>query len=327
MFLVNLPNTLKKYFGLLILILPLFIQAQQLKISEGYINTEDGTRLYYRVYGNIGDTVVFLHGGPGGNLETPMEVLLQLATKHVVVAYDQRGGGQSTVKDSSSITLQKHVDDLETIREAFNINTMSIFGYSWGGTLALYYVYQYPEHVTRMILYGPMPPAKEPFDKERSENYEKALTLLCRQRAEAAKVPDIDAYIAECKKSRNISWRVQYKDTGNLKLDIGRASREVSGIPGVNRFAFNKTMQSLGNWDFRPIMPNIKTPTLIVNGEQAFPPVEHLYIWGRNLSNAKVLLIPNSGHETAQFENPAYFYKSIEMFLNGKWPQGAKSYK
>ena len=74
-------------------------------------------------------------------------------------------------------------------------------------------------------------------------------------------------------------------------------------------------------------MLKIKTPTLIVNGTQAFPPVEHLYIWGRTMSNARVLLVPNAGHETAQFENPAYFFESIETFLQGKWPTDAKTYK
>ena len=293
-------------------------------MKEGFITTEDSAQLYYRIYGSSGDTLLFLHGGPGGNLETPVEGYLQLAAKHVIVAYDQRGGGRSTTTDSMSLTLAKHVEDIEAVRKHFRINKMAIYGLSWGGTPALYYAQRYPAHVSRLVLDGPMPPAKEPFDKERWDRYEAALTALCRKRAEAEKVADIESYIAQCKKSRGINWRVQYYDTANLKLDVGRAKRAASGVPGVNALANRRTMSSLGNWDFRPVMSQVKVPTLLVSGTHAFAPAEHLYIWAGTMPNARVLLIPNSGHETAQFENPKYFFPAIETFLQGGWPADAR---
>ena len=301
------------------------VLAQEPKMTEGFIVTDDSARLYYRIYGSGSDTLLFLHGGPGGNLETPIEGYLPLAAKHVIVAYDQRGGGRSTTTDSNSLAIARHVQDIEIIRKHFRINRMAIYGLSWGGTLALLYAQRFPAHVSRLILDGPMPPAKEPFDRERWERYEEALTALCRKRAEAEKAADIEAYIEQCKKSRGINWRVQYYDTANLKLDVGRARRAASGIPGVNNVANRKTMSSLGNWDFRPIMTQVKIPTLLVSGTHAFPPVEHLYIWAGTMPNAKVLLVPNSGHETAQFENPNYFFPAVETFLQGKWPQDARN--
>jgi proline iminopeptidase len=307
---------------LLLLINKIFAQEAAFKV--GYIHTKDSASLYYRIYGSQGDTILFLHGGPGGNLETPIEGYLPIAAKHVIISYDQRGGGRSNTPDSLSLNLNQHVEDIESVRQHFGLTKMSIYGLSWGGTLALFYANKYPNYVSRLIIDGPMPPAKEPFDKERWDRYEIAVTELCRKRAEAAQAKDIEWYIAECKKSRGISWRVQYYDTANLLLDIGRAKRAASGIPGINSLAQRRTMNSLGNWDFRPIMALVAAPTLLVTGTHAYPPKEQLLIWSTTMPNAKVLIIPNSGHETAQFENPGYFFKAIEEFLNGKWPVDAK---
>jgi proline-specific peptidase len=298
--------------------------AQEPPFKEGYIHTKDSAQLYYRIYGSQGDTILFLHGGPGGNLETPIEGYLPIAAKHVIISFDQRGGGRSTVADSLTLTLAKHVEDIESVRQYFRVSKMTIYGLSWGGTPALFYANKYPKYVSRLIIDGPMTPAKEPFDKERWDRYEIAVTELCRKRAEAAEAKDIDAFIVACKKSKGISWRVQYYDTANLSLDVGRAKRAASGIPGVNSLAQRRTMISLGNWDFRPIMAEVKTPTLLITGTHAYPPFEHVLIWSTTMPNAKILLIPNSGHETAQFENPNYFFKAIEEFLNGRWPRDAK---
>lgn len=312
-------QTLTRFCAILILLCPLFAPAQS-AYSEGYVPTPDGVRLYFRVYGKGSDTLVFLHGGPGGNLETPIEGYLPLAARHVIIAYDQRGGGRSVPADSSGISLASHVEDLETVRRSFRLQKFSLYGLSWGATIALHYAHRYPDHLYRMILDGPMPPAREPFDRERSKSFETALETLCRKRAEAAGATDIEAAIAECKKTRNIHWRVQYYDTANFQLDAGRAKRETSGVPGVTQAARIKTMQSLGNWDFRPVMKEVKTATLIVTGSHAFPPLAHFQTWAATLPDARLLIVPQSGHETSQFENPGYFFPEIEKFLSGKWP-------
>ena len=158
------------------LILTNIFFAQEPKFKEGYIHTKDSAHLYYRIYGSQGDTILFLHGGPGGNLETPIEGYLPLAAKHVIIAYDQRGGGRSITVDSFSLTLTNHVEDIESVRQHFGITKMTIYGLSWGGTPALFYAYKYPKYVLRLIIDGPMPPAKEPFDKERLDRYEIAST-------------------------------------------------------------------------------------------------------------------------------------------------------
>lgn len=62
------------------------------RVEEGFGELGE-TSLFYRIVGE-GDTIVLLHGGPGGNLLGwhPIEAL---ADTYRLVEYDQRGSGES----------------------------------------------------------------------------------------------------------------------------------------------------------------------------------------------------------------------------------------
>jgi len=86
-------------------------------VREGYITTSDSSRLFYRVIGRGGDTLIAIHGGPGVDLESIAGDFAPLAERHVVIVYDQRGAGKSTphaeLRDNTTWHL---VADIEAIR-------------------------------------------------------------------------------------------------------------------------------------------------------------------------------------------------------------------
>src|SRR5215216_1370401 len=70
---------------------------------EGYVDAGAGVRLFYRIVGTGRDTVVVLHGGPGFSMSYLAADLEPLAARHVLIFYDQRGtGGSTLVTDSTS---------------------------------------------------------------------------------------------------------------------------------------------------------------------------------------------------------------------------------
>ena len=69
------------------------LEAQQ----AGYITTPDSARLFYRTVGRGPDTLIAIHGGPGVDLESIAGDFAPLAERHVVIFYDQRGTGRSTL--------------------------------------------------------------------------------------------------------------------------------------------------------------------------------------------------------------------------------------
>ena len=101
-----------------------------------------------------GKPVIFLHGGPGGGSE-PIYRQYFNPKKWRIIIFDQRGCGQSTphaeLKENTTWDL---VNDIEKIRRKLNINKWSVFGGSWGSTLALSYAIKHPKRCENLILRG-----------------------------------------------------------------------------------------------------------------------------------------------------------------------------
>ena len=72
-----------------------------------------------------------------------------------MVLFDQRGCGRSrpnaSLEDNTTWTL---IEDIERLRRHLGIETWSVFGGSWGSTLALAYAITHPERVESLILRG-----------------------------------------------------------------------------------------------------------------------------------------------------------------------------
>lgn len=122
---------------------------------DRYIETEDGHHLAIYRRGNPNKPkVLFLHGGPGGKITEESFSFFDLE-KWDVIAFDQRGCGQS--KPFASLknnTVFHAVQDIEKIRQIYGVEKWYLFGGSYGSTLALSYALEYPQHVHTMILRG-----------------------------------------------------------------------------------------------------------------------------------------------------------------------------
>jgi pimeloyl-ACP methyl ester carboxylesterase len=70
-----------------------------------------------------------------------------------VVFYDPRGSLRSACPDSL-VSLQKHVDDLDRLRETLGLRRMNIAGHSAGTMLAMTYLKQHPDNVRALALLG-----------------------------------------------------------------------------------------------------------------------------------------------------------------------------
>lgn len=109
-----------------------------------------GARLAVYDEGPAADPVVLLHGGPGVP-DYLGDVSALLSPMHHVIRFDQRGTGHSG-RSVERYGLNDYVEDLESVRRAFGIDRLALFGHSWGGTLAQLYAAHYPERVARLCL-------------------------------------------------------------------------------------------------------------------------------------------------------------------------------
>lgn len=123
--------------------------------KTGMLKVSELHTLYYEEVGNPqGKPVVFVHGGPGGGVDASMRRYFDPKVWRIIL-FDQRGCGKSTpfseLKDNTTWDL---VADMEKLREELKIQAWTVFGGSWGSTLALAYAITHAEKVKGLILRG-----------------------------------------------------------------------------------------------------------------------------------------------------------------------------
>ncbi len=80
-------------------------------------------------------------------------LLHELATRHRLVRYDERGNGLSDW-DVDDISFEAFVRDLESVIEAAGLGRFALLGISQGCAVSIVYAIRHPERVSRLVLYG-----------------------------------------------------------------------------------------------------------------------------------------------------------------------------
>ena len=79
----------------------------------------------------------------------------------------------------------------------------------------------------------------------------------------------------------------------------------------------------LGAWDFRPHLGALSIPILVVEGEDTHVPLEATRVWVESSPNSRLLLMPNANHMTWLEGDVPAFFRAMNQYLGGEWPEGA----
>lgn len=125
-------------------------------IRSGRLKVDNGHEIYWVDWGNesIDAPIFYLHGGPGAGFDE--KDFTRFDPKiHRVVFHDQRGSGRSTPAASTqNNTSQDLVQDITRLKNELGFEKISLYGFSWGSTLALLYAIANPEVIDRMLIGG-----------------------------------------------------------------------------------------------------------------------------------------------------------------------------
>ncbi|WP_050915824.1 alpha/beta fold hydrolase [Gillisia marina] len=137
---------------ILIVLLSLLISSGLLAQEEHYI--QDGENIIHLTTYGAGEPILIINGGPGMSSEGFRPLAEKLGKNNLAIIYDQRGTGESKMEniDASTMTMDKMLEDIETIREFLKIDNWVILGHSFGGMLASHYAANYPEYTKGLIL-------------------------------------------------------------------------------------------------------------------------------------------------------------------------------
>lgn len=125
-------------------------------IRSGRLKVGDGHELYWLDWGNkaIQQPIFYLHGGPGSGFSERDFSKFDPA-QHRVVFHDQRGSSRSTPFASTQHNITPDlIADITKLKQALGFHTISLYGRSWGSTLALLYAIAHPKTVNKMLVGG-----------------------------------------------------------------------------------------------------------------------------------------------------------------------------
>jgi proline iminopeptidase len=108
-----------------------------------------GGRLWVESEG-AGEPLLLLAGGPASSHLTFHPYFSALADRYRVLYLDYRGRGKSEA--TGDITFAGDVADVESVRAALGLDQLSIYGFSYGGMVAMGYALAHASRVRRLIL-------------------------------------------------------------------------------------------------------------------------------------------------------------------------------
>jgi proline iminopeptidase len=294
---------------------------------EGYVVTSDSARLFYKIAGRPGpgvDTLIAVHGGPGLDLESIYnDFAAGLGDTHVVIFYDQRGGGKSELPaDTMRLVASRQVQDLDEIRRHFGLERVTLVAHSYGPLLAASYAIAHPAAVKKMVFFGPVPPRRGDFFTRYGRNINARLDSAQRRsmarssRVMTSPTSTPDQVRQACRDYWSLGMRPRLAEPAKgltlVKSDL--CATDPAGIRYGNRLANRVIMGSYGDWDLRPALATLDVPLLVVHGEEETIPMDLVEEWTTSMPHARLIKVPNAAHFTYA-EQSALVWPAVERFL------------
>ena len=278
--------------------------------AEGFIALPQ-TELYYQTMGK-GEPIIILHGGPGMDqsyLLPQMEILKQ---DHQLIFFDQRTCGKSSFKmDSSLISMAQFVEDIEAVRQHFQLEKIHLMGHSWGGLLAMWYAKTHPDRLKSLLLVNSIG-ANKTYTQQAQENLQGKFTP--EERLQLQALVQSQAFQAQEDSAMLAIFRMSFAPTFynrdllqelNLSLPDHRMERQAK---------LRYLMDDLADYDLHEELKQIDVPTLIIHGDYDATPVDAMMDIAEVMPNARLEVVKENGHFVF-IEQPERFRELITDFI------------
>jgi pimeloyl-ACP methyl ester carboxylesterase len=259
-----------------------------------------GIRFAYRRLGPSTGTPLILLQHFSGNIDAwDPAVVNALAADRPVIAFDNAGVGLSTGQTPDNVaTMARDAVDFINV---LGLSEVDLLGFSLGGCVAQQIAAEHGRLVRKLILVGTAPKGGE----------EHLLTVLQEAFSQTgAPDPRLPLFFTKSSASRS-SGLAFLKRTQVRKND-----RDIDNGSAVT----DPQAKALITWCATPdpehtILRAIRQPTLVASGSHdTMLPAKNAYAMFKELSNAQLVLYPDSGHG-ALFQHHATFVSHVQTFL------------
>jgi proline iminopeptidase len=250
--------------------------------------------------------------------------LQPLAARHVLLLYDQRGSGRSTLVTDSALDARHFADDLEAIRAHFHLQRLTLFAHSWGAGVAALYAKQHPERIGRLLIVDGIS-VRRTHHPVGLQTLESRLDSAGRAQLQQLRTLRISkpGDVTLCRQFFELWFRPMLAEATASRRTAGDFCGDSSAalankIQSVDRF----TLPSLGNWDWRAALAAVHAPVLVIRGTLDHVPLESAREWTAASPDGRLLQLEGAGH-FPYLDLPERFFSAVETFLAGRWPEGS----
>jgi proline iminopeptidase len=282
--------------------------------SSGYVDA-NGVTIFYRVFGE-GKPLLLINGGPGfpSNHFVPLAQELAKNQRQVII-FDQRGTGRSRLEnvDADTVNMQLMIEDMEAIRNYFQLSSWTLMGHSFGGILAMSYAAKYPDLVEAIIL-----SASGGIDLE----FHRYIAANIAVRLSPSERNLLSYWSKQIEDGQNVDHAIQKRlelnlsayvfDPKNRPIIIKSLTKISRLYPVVNDLVWEDLEKQ--KYDLSNRLNNFRKPVLILQGRQDFLGESTAIKIDRVLPNSELIFINECGHSIWLDRGEKYF-SSIAKFL------------
>jgi pimeloyl-ACP methyl ester carboxylesterase len=234
----------------------------------------NGIRMYYEDEGE--GTPVVLITGFSGDTTFFKQLIPEVASKHRVIVFDNRGAGQ-TEYSGEAFGWQDMVDDVLALLDRLRLFRVHMLGWSMGGHIAQEFAIQHPERLMSLTLVSAYP-----YRPARSSYFMNGIVDCALRGGD----PE---YI-------NMMTNA-FCFTEDFFAGLEAKGKVLRSLKGLDPKGLKHQMQSLDGFDTRGKLESISVPTLSIHGlsDIMVEPKLGDYISDR-IPGCRVLRIPDAGH-------------------------------
>lgn len=252
---------------------------------------------------------LLIPGGPGGNHSVYNSIQKELLVLFDIILFDPRGCGLSTPSNAEFCTIDHFIDDIEAVRQHFDLDKVILMGGSYGAMAAVGYAIKHGGHLEKLILLAGAPSYK--FLETAKLNLEKKGTPEQLKMAEHL-------------------WNGTFKDAEHFKEYYKVMAPmylfkqpEIKQTPPTTKpnIPYNVSVTNLGfggflrKFDFTPYLQTIQCETLILSGQNDWinDPC-YAILMADKIPHSTLVILENCGHFIWE-DQPELFFESLSKFI------------
>jgi pimeloyl-ACP methyl ester carboxylesterase len=274
----------------------------------------------YKVFGK-GDPIILFNGASDGMDDWDPTFISSVSSNHTVIAFDQRGIGNTTV-GSKLYTYQQLANDSSGLLDALKIPKANVLGYSLGSYLAQQLTMMYPDKISSLILVGSSCGGKDhthkppEFLKLQADIVNKSLNNIPISHEE------IKSLVSA---SLGPGWIKLHPESVNIPANITSLQQLKPNLPIEilnNQNNVGKHWEDNPNWSGAcNELAKLDKPTLVITGtdDNMYQPYVNSLKIVEEIAGAWLVQIKDAGHAVMD-QYPEEIGKMLNTFLSIKSP-------